>query len=407
MTFSMGERGWRTGVLVRPRISAALASLLAVAGALYLIALCFINTRVAGISNAVVAASDAAIVLAAFGLAFVKHGRTLVIFALALLSFFLLQRLATPELAIKPVRDVMLPAAFFFLGKSYADAQSANRVFWSVAIAVIVFGAWEYFSAASYTEFFNIRNFFVARGVTDPETIGSGDLFASGMRPFDRVIIPALGQHRVSSIFLEPVSMGNFGAIALAWGMSRTRVSWRITAPVIAIGVLAIVMADARFALGAAVLFLLARMAPLRIAHAIAMVAPLLALLIVLAMGAIADPQGDTIASRLAQSGQAVASLSFMELIGLGADGDYETQDSGYYYVLKSFGLAGAALLWLGFMWLRAPNADALRFKTFLALYIAALLCVSSASLFALKTAGLVWFLFGALSAAEHEAQKP
>ena len=54
--------------------------------------------------------------------------------------------------------------------------------------------------------------------------MSSDRLFISGMRYEGRTLLPFLGEHRVSSIFLEPVSVGNFGAICFAWVTLR---HWR------------------------------------------------------------------------------------------------------------------------------------------------------------------------------------
>ena len=41
------------------------------------------------------------------------------------------------------------------------------------------------------------------------------------MRYEGRTLLPWLGEHRVSSVFLEPVSVGNFGAICFSWIVLR------------------------------------------------------------------------------------------------------------------------------------------------------------------------------------------
>lgn len=381
-----------------------LAAPLVAASALYLAILCFANTHIYSINNAVVAMADAAIVLAALGLAFNRYARTLTLIALGLVAFFCLQRLFTPELAIKPIRDILAAVAFLFLGKAYGDAKSAQGVLVAIGLIVIGFGLWEYLHLSSYVQAFNVRGFYVARGVTDPDVIGSGDLFTSAMRPFDRTLLPFLGQHRVSSVFLEPVSMGNFGAIAAAWALSRTSAPLRESATALFIAAFAIVIADARFAAGAVALFLVARFVPLSATRALILVMPLIAIAILVTMGALFDPHGDTLVSRFAHSGQAIAALTLPELLGAEADGVYSTEDSGYYYVLKSFGAPVALALWISFAFLSTPNAEATRLKFFIAIYACLLLCVSSASLFALKTAGLAWFLLGASIVASPKA---
>jgi putative polymerase len=43
-----------------------------------------------------------------------------------------------------------------------------------------------------------------------------------------RNLLPFLGNHRVSSIFLEPASAGNFGIIVFMWALVRSLMERRI-----------------------------------------------------------------------------------------------------------------------------------------------------------------------------------
>jgi putative polymerase len=74
------------------------------------------------------------------------------------------------------------------------------------------------------------------------------------------------------------------------------------------------------------------------------------------------------------------------------------TVDSGYAYIFSALGLPFCVALWAAFVLMPAPNLEAQRCKMLLGVYIAALLCISGTSLFALKTAGLGFFILGALA---------
>ena len=56
------------------------------------------------------------------------------------------------------------------------------------------------------------------------------------------------------------------------------------------------------------------------------------------------------------------------------------------------------AASWALFVYAPVSNQDAFRFKTFIAFYVVILLTIS-ASLFSIKTAALLWFLYGTLNA--------
>lgn len=47
------------------------------------------------------------------------------------------------------------------------------------------------------------------------------------------------------------------------------------------------------------------------------------------------------------------------------------------------------------------------RFRAFTTLYMSLILCVSGTSLFALKTAGILWFLVGCFAASAREKEMP
>jgi putative polymerase len=117
-------------------------------------------------------------------------------------------------------------------------------------------------------------------------------------------------------------------------------------------------------------------------------------------MGSIGIGAGDDLPTRLAASGRALMAMDIVQLLGAGRE-TLLTQDSGYYYALRSFGLVLCVLAWVAFAASPAPGVQSRRFKLLMGLYMALLLCVSGASLFALKTSALCFFLVGALAAAD------
>jgi putative polymerase len=54
--------------------------------------------------------------------------------------------------------------------------------------------------------------------------------------------------------------------------------------------------------------------------------------------------------------------------------------------------------MWLCIFMLPLHDEPARRFRTAMSAYVTLILCVSGNSLFALKTAGVLWFVFGAMS---------
>jgi putative polymerase len=213
----------------------------------------------------------------------------------------------------------------------------------------------------------------------------------------------------VSSIFLEPVSMGNFGALAVAFGLSLDRARWRTAAAAVAIGLVVIVLADARFASAAALLFVIARLVPAGARPVIVALLPLAAIAVLIGFAFSDVGAGDDMPTRLAGSGRVLLGMSPAQVFAL-APLDRTAFDSGYAYVFNTAGLPLCILLWAVFVYLPAPSPEAQRYKLLLALYVCALLCISGSSLFALKTSALAFFTYGAFAApalAVHLAQRP
>ncbi|WP_236905358.1 hypothetical protein [Collimonas arenae] len=69
--------------------------------------------------------------------------------------------------------------------------------------------------------------------------------------------------------------------------------------------------------------------------------------------------------------------------------------DMGYPSLFTRLGLLLCIFLWSAFWMLKMADERGNRFRTYITLYMSLILCVSGTSLFALKTAGILWFLVG------------
>jgi putative polymerase len=79
--------------------------------------------------------------------------------------------------------------------------------------------------------------------------------------------------------------------------------------------------------------------------------------------------------------------------------------DQGYAILLTRVGVLLMVLLWMAFWMIPMQDVRGERFRTYITIYISLILCVSGTALFALKTAGILWFLMG--SYARLEQRKP
>ena len=217
--------------------------------------MCFVNTHVAPISNAYVVGSEAVIItvtiLACYRFIDQKYALiiTTIIVYTTVLAF--LRALTSPDegMNLKVTRDFLIPVIFFLLGKGANNIKVADRIVYVATTIILIFAVFEYLSLDAFLKVFNVVNYYVARGTLDaldPSLQWASGLMMSGMRPPDqgRELLSFLGGHRVSSLFLEPIGLGNFGCLIAFWAIARSRMEHRLRLWSIAAGIVLIILSD-------------------------------------------------------------------------------------------------------------------------------------------------------------------
>jgi len=296
------------------------------------------------------------------------------------------------------VRDLGIPFAFFALGSARGRVEDCDFLVYSLLAVTAVVGLFEWFDLRAFTRVFDIISYYFSKGGIDVQglDITGTDLFVNGIRPDERMLIPALGDHRVSSIFLEPISIANFAAVSFGWLACGLPERPRVNLAFMLVSIALIVLSDSRFALAVCAVVALARAAQLLERWPAGAFAPL-AVVALLAFAVLA-PAGlvdNTVRGRMYGSGSLLLSLSSASWLGLAPLPHALTWDSGYAYVVVNVGLLGAAIAWTIFVATPVSTTLGRRFRGFTAFYIATSLCISG-SVFSIKTAALLWFLFGA-----------
>ncbi len=304
----------------------------------------------------------------------------------------------------KAARDLLIPLVFVWAGRSFAQggSRSLDRPLLVVTAVVVAVGLAQAAVPDLYNRFFNTFSYYTSLGGINASSaqVTGQSVTLNGMRPegIGRTLLPQLlGSQRVSSVFLEPVSLGNFAVILLAYGLAKPWREWRVGAWFVLAALVLITLADSRFGLYMTGLLVLLRLFMRGRAHALAFVFPLLGACMLLLLANYAPSAGDNLLGRMTVSGQHLSAFDEWNLLGVR---DYATSfgDMGYAYLISRFSLLGAALMWVCVFALPLPDEPARRFRTFLSAYTTLILCVSGTSLFALKTAGVMWFVFGAMS---------
>jgi len=378
-----------------------MTSWILMAALLYQAVLCAVHTNVHAISTAGVMFSEFVIYLLCMVVLSKNIRLELVAVAALAAAYLFLLAIMRNQLDPKGFRDVMIPILFYGIGRQVGDARYADRLLKLAVLLVLAFGFLEWFFLDIYSRVFNIFSYYVNQGGLAAGSNWAKDsvLGLNGIRPegIGRTILPALlGSHRISSIFLEPVSLGNFAVIIAAWGLSKRREEFKDTIFFLLAAALMIVMSDSRYGMITVATLVVLRCLPLgRSGNAWPIVLPLLSALMLLLIGAFFDGRySDSFLGRLYVSGRTLLGLNIGMLLGL--DG-YNTNfgDMGYPSLLTRLGLPLCVLLWVPLWMLKMEDERGNRFRIYITLYISLILCVSGTSLFALKTAGILWFLVG------------
>jgi putative polymerase len=367
--------------------------------------LCFVNTNVVGISSVHVMAAEMLIVGLTLLFAYRSIGPNQVVLICGIFFYLLtlstVRAMGSPDSAfdIKTIRDFIIPIAFFLLGTRIKNLADVDLIVKICAVVVSALAIYEYFYLDTYLQYFNILAYYISRGTVEVEhTIWlSNNLFVSGIRPEGRTLFPFLGDHRVSSIFLEPVSPGNFAVTLFFWALVRSYFEKKFYFGLFLMATFLTIMADNRFGIVLCAAAFVASLVPHRYQRIALIFAPFVFILALLG-GAFMYPDAEidnSIWGRFLSSGQSLASFNIWNWLGVGKALD--EWDSGYAYTISRTGIIGFAALWGLYMTFKGASAQFQMFRVFCGLYFATILIVSY-SPYTIKTASLLWFLLGALS---------
>jgi len=373
--------------------------------------LCAIHTNLHNISMTDVALAEAVIYLACIVILARRVQLELLVIGSLTAAYLLLWAILRNQLDPKGFRDVMIPILFYGLGRQLGSVPYADRLLkWLIAL-VLVFGFFELFLLDWFSRIFNIFSYYVSQGGLAAGSNWAKDsvLGLNGIRPegIGRTILPSLlGNHRISSIFLEPVSLGNFAVIVAAWGLVKSREQIKEAAFFVLAAAVMIALSDSRYGMITVALLALLRCLPLEKHHAWMMLLPAVCVALLVFLATYFGTQyGDNIVGRLYVSGRTLQSLDLPMIFGLdGFNTNYG--DMGYPSLLTRLGLLLCLFLWAAFWMINMQDPRGARLRASVTVYISLILCVSGTSLFALKTAGILWFLIGCMASRQSDEKE-
>lgn len=390
---------------------AAPVMLVLIASVCYLSALSFINARGIHVSSALVGLFEAMIFAGCLSMLNRQLPLSTLAFSFCVAAWIIFTWIIRQSPDVKSLRDLIIPLLFVSLGRLVADVAFADRCLKWIIGFVVAIALYEVLFTDSYATLFNSFTFYRnIAGVSEAAASFKGQMLSlNGYRPegIGRTILPMLfGSHRASSVFMEPIALGNFAVITLAWGLSKPGAEIVKNPFFVLAAAVIISLCDSRFGLFMMATLLASRALPLALVSRLAPAFPFMILGLLLGLAWLAPSIGDNLHGRVATSGLALLNFDVAYLMGLGSPLPI-FGDMGYAYLLSRFGAPLAIALIASIFLVPMSDPRGRRFRSMIVLYIFANLAISGTSVFALKTAGIMWFLFGVLSAARADAIMP
>lgn len=373
------------------------------AAVLFNAVLCVINAHVIRISMLSVAVVEFVLVSLA-GLVAIRAFRTKMlpwfVMVYIVLVFALVRGSITGQFEPKYVRDVILIPTFVVLGMTI-PARALPKLIVPLHAVIVIGVLFETIFTDAYASLFQVRDYYMAtRGFSEAAFWDtSSNLFVSATRPDDR-FISFIELHRVSSFFLEPVTLGNYVVIVTIFICAFYHRLSNTTLAFLVLGNLAaLVGCDGRLAAVSVLIVvfvsLFARWLPRSLAFLY--LPGVLVAVVMFTIFVRADPTVDNFSGRLAFSMALLERYDIWEWLGMSNVYLSQALDSGIAYMIMTQSVIGVALFW-GILVFGA------RYKTIeqrivlhgICIFVALNMLVSY-SIFTIKIAALLWFIYGAL----------
>ncbi len=383
--------------------SALLPAGIVAAAVLFNFALAIVNQHIRPLSSLDVIAAELLIVAAAHALCLSRFRPEMASWY-ALLWFLILVGFARwlwlADIDPKSIRDVIIIPTFICLGIA-CGSRSLNRIVLTIHAVVFLFMIFEAVLPQQFAALVGIKSYYInTRGFSEASFWnGDSDLFVSATRPGERYFVSSLGLHRLSSIFLEPVSLGNYCVIVTAFVCARFRTLTRPTLIFLAVSnVILLIGCDGRLAVATSALILASMAAP-RILTPLSLLylpaAVAFAFFVHFGLGYEVGP--DNFSGRIALTAELLSRHGLADFFGVAKSLPFRAADSGIVYMIAKQSIFGLLVIWASVIFAGANDtAEQIRYRQATALYLALTMIVSY-SFFSIKTAALLWFIFGAV----------
>lgn len=374
--------------------------LLVIAAVLFNFGLCFVNTNITTITAGPIIAVEMLIIGCTLIYSFHRLTAANVywLYIIAALSLIVaLVSMMQGYIVMKPMRDVLIVPAFVALGLTTRKINYTPIILCLSGFVTII-ALLEAFDADQFLNIFNFKSYFVSKGAMEDLKWLPMNTFASGMRPGGRFLFDIPGIHRISSVFLEPVSLGFYAFIS---GLYFVAMKNRISKTALIIGLtlsfVLIWLSDGRMALSCLFYSLIFRWVFVHIHHRFnVLIFPLMFIMAyIIDINGLMDITGEGVGARFHSTFQSLSNMNIDVLLGNSKDFPIFTADSGIAYIVTNLGIWGALLYWLSpIFYARKMTPEARVFLAGLAFYISFGFLISAA-IYSIKSASLLWCLLG------------
>ncbi|HEU5020210.1 MAG TPA: polysaccharide biosynthesis protein GumE [Pseudolabrys sp.] len=387
--------------------------LLVIAATTFNAGLAFVNAHVVALTPAAAIAVEVGLVGAAHALALANFRREMLpwygligVFALLAIA----RALATGTPDVKYLRDVLIIPTFIILGFTF-DPRRLTTTIVIIHAIVLAFLLFEALDTQAYAALLHIKEYYInTRGYEAADFWNTtSDLFVSATRPDER-FFSFIHLHRLSSIFLEPVSLGDYCIIVTAYVCACYK-QLNVPTRIFLVGgvILAILGCDGRLAATSAVLVvvgaMLAPFLPRRSAILYLPGAVLAAFLLVHLAGFRGGP--NNFSGRLAHTVDLLQQYGIGEFLGVSNQYLTTAVDSGLAYLITTQSLLGVVILWCFIVYASAEGSqEQIKFTHGICIYLVLTMMVSF-SFLTIKTAAILWFAQGVLQVARRPSLVP
>lgn len=379
-------------------------------GVVYNAILAFLNAHGLYVGQSMVVATEGVIVLGAVGYMLTRMGEVgrctpVLLFQFVMLALFLWVTILSDFLNVKAFRDIFLVTVFTLLG-TLSSRNALVRTYIALTILTFVVLLMEAYATDIYAAIFNPASYYAnTRDLANPEFNESG-IFVNALSFEGRFSLGGLLniKHRLSSIFIEQVSLGNFAIILTIF----TSVFWSVLgrkARVFMLGTICLILignnSRTAFALCSVVLaghFVFPRLP--RYSHFVYLPLSLCLVVFFFHMPECIQNGGpflvsDDLTGRLSLASCTLKRLTIGSLIGAESANSRIFWDSGYVYFINAQSAMGLIVLWLFCsMVIKPTSPDRMRMLHYLAWAIFINMYTSMA-LFSIKVAAPIWFMVG------------